>query len=259
MNRPDLSSADSAGCANVVSSSEDESSQRTCVSAQQVRHAIAAAGFMCLIALFAHFIKPTHKLVDEWGRPDLETMVPRSFGQWTADPRASGVIVSPDVAAALASLYTRTLTRTYINPKGAVIMLSIAYGEDQRDDQQAHIPDVCYPAQGFQILGGRNVTLQLRGAGIPARQIETVLGERRYEPVTYWTMVGDHPTLRGIDKKLAEMRYTLSGRIPDGLLFRVSSLGRDSEAGYALQNQFIQELFASLDSQARIRLGGVRQ
>ena len=34
--------------------------------------------------------------------------------------------------------------------RGRQIMLSIAYGEDQRDGMKLHYPEVCYPAQGFQ-------------------------------------------------------------------------------------------------------------
>ena len=45
--------------------------------------------------------------------------------------------------------------------------------------------------------------------------------------MTYWTMIGSKTAL-GVEKKIAEMRYGMKGIIVDGLLFRVSSIDRDS-------------------------------
>jgi EpsI family protein len=41
----------------------------------------------------------------------------------------------------------------YVNASGYRIMLSLAYGSDQRGALQAHKPEVRYPAQGFTLHG----------------------------------------------------------------------------------------------------------
>ena len=52
----------------------------------------------------------------------------------------------------------------------------------------------------------------------------------RNEPVTYWLTVGDQVITNKFDKRIAEIRLGLTGQIPDGLLFRVSSIDNDSGA-----------------------------
>ena len=102
-------------------------------------------------------------------------------------------------------------------------MLALAYGKDQRDAMQVHYPEVCYPAQGFALQEKQIGTLATERGAIPVTRILTNLGQR-IEPVTYWTTVGDRVVQTGLQKKLAEMSYGLSGKIPDGMLIRVSSI-----------------------------------
>lgn len=201
-------------------------------------------------------LTPTQRLAALHGELSLAQSVPLAFGDWRQDSLGVASVVNPQQEAQLKQLYSQVLTRNYVNSRGQRIMLSIAYGNDQRDGMQLHYPEVCYPAQGFQLRSNRPVTLQLGESRIPARQLETVLNEQRYEPVTYWTVIGEVAVRGGLDKKLVEMRYGLRGLIPDGLLFRVSSIGRDSVEGFALQQQFLGQLSGALASQARSRLLG---
>ena len=53
------------------------------------------------------------------------------------------------------------------------------------------------------------------------------MGER-VEPVTYWLTVGSQVIQSNLDKRIALIRLGLTGQIPDGLLFRVSSIDGDS-------------------------------
>ena len=61
---------------------------------------------------------------------DLKKVVPEAFGEWSLDPQMALVVPSPDVEAGLAKVYQQTLSRTYMNPKGERMMLSIAYTGD---------------------------------------------------------------------------------------------------------------------------------
>ncbi|GAB2886810.1 hypothetical protein GCM10027046_13910 [Uliginosibacterium flavum] len=222
-----------------------------------IRQSIAAFVLMLAAALTAWALVPTHKLVDQWGKLDLETSIPKEFGDWVMDTRSYGGVVNPQQAEALNKIYSQTLSRTYINRRtGEYVMLSIAYGEDQRDGMQLHYPEICYPAQGFQLKSRNKGVLSLPQGLIPIRRLETYAGQR-FEPVTYWTMIGEHATLGGTDKKLLEMRYSLAGDIPDGLLFRVSSINRDSAAGFALQDAFLSAIVAHIAPETRPRFAGI--
>ncbi|MFG6487514.1 exosortase-associated protein EpsI, B-type [Roseateles sp. BYS78W] len=224
---------------------------------RQTRRAALATVLMGVSAVVAWQLTPTQRLSAVHGDFNLDTAVPKAFGDWQLDTTAVGGIVNPQQEELLKRLYSQILTRTYVNSQGQRVMLSIAYGNDQRDGLQLHYPEICYPAQGFRLASNRKVDLQLAGLVIPARRLETVLGEQRYEPVTYWTVIGETAVRGGTDKKIAEMRYGFRGVIPDGLLFRVSSIDRDTAAAYALQDQFSTELLTAVPVAVRGRIAGV--
>lgn len=220
------------------------------------RRAIIAALIMGLAAALSWFLTPTHRLADE-NPIQLESMIPTAFGDWAVDRNAHAGVVNPQQTELINRLYSQTLSRTYVNTKtGDRIMLSIAYGEDQRDSMQVHYPEVCYPAQGFEVRSNTVGELALVGGAIPVRRLETVLNNSRFEPVTYWTMLGDTPQLGGVKKKLAEMRYGLRGQIVDGLLFRVSSIDRNTATAFDSQAAFATDMLASLPASDRHRLSG---
>jgi EpsI family protein len=184
--------------------------------------------------------------------------VPATFGTWRVDTRTVGGIVNPQTEALLNKLYSQMLDRIYLDGAGHRIMLSIAYGADQADDDvQLHYPEVCYPAQGFRVNGKRVEQLALPQGEIRVRRLETQFGDTRYEPVTYWTIIGDKQSLSGWDRKVSEIRHGLRGEIVDGLLFRVSSIDRDASNGFAVQNAFIRDIVAAMTPKARRQLAGL--
>lgn len=223
----------------------------------QTRRAVLASGLLGAAALAAWRLTPTQRLASLHGELNLESSIPKAFGDWQADEGFAGV-VNPQQEELLKQLYSQILTRSYTNrATGERVMLSIAYGNDQRDGLQLHYPEICYPAQGFQLLSNHKVDLQLAGRTIPARRLETAFGRQRFEPVTYWTIIGETAVRGGTDKKLAEMRYGFRGLIPDGLLFRVSSLDRSSPNAFALQQRFADGLLTAVPTAVRGRFAGV--
>lgn len=199
-------------------------------------------------------LRPTQKISDQGGI-DLETMIPRAFGDWRELSQNSVQIVDPQQQEMIDSIYTQTLSRTYVNTQGYRIMLSIAYGEDQRDAMQTHYPEVCYPAQGFSLQDKKNGTLTTESGLIPVTRLLTNLGQR-HEPVTYWTTVGDRVVRNGIQKKLAEMSYGLNNKIPDGMLIRVSSIDGETTNAYAMQMEFADRMLGALTPEYRKKLNG---
>ena len=224
---------------------------------RQNRRAALATLLMGAAALAAWRLTPTQRMATMHGELKLEAQIPKQFGDWQLDTAVVGGVVNPQQEELLKQLYSQILSRTYVNRNGQRIMLSIAYGNDQRDGLQLHYPENCYPAQGFQLVSNRKVDLRLGGLTIPARRLETVLGGQRYEPVTYWTVIGETAVRGGTDKKFAEMRYGFRDLIPDGLLFRVSSIDRDTAAAFALQDQFASALLTAVSGAIRGRIAGV--
>ncbi|WP_047534495.1 exosortase-associated protein EpsI, B-type [Methylotenera sp. N17] len=219
---------------------------------------IVMAVLMLLAAGVAMAIHPTHRIADDGPAVILENMIPMQFGDWKDEPQQNGHIVNPQVKEKLDRIYTATLSRTYVNSTGDRIMLSIAYGADQSDAKQLHYPEVCYPAQGFQLMSNQVGELKTDFGNIPVRRLYTVLGMRA-EPLTYWTTVGNKAVLGSKQTKLEQLRYGFRGKIPDGLLFRVSSITSDADAGYAVQQAFVRALIAALPQQDRAKLAGLSQ
>lgn len=189
-------------------------------------------------------------------RLQLELAVPSTFSGWRLLDTRGLVEVPAETQGALDSLYTQQLSRTYINAAGQKVMLSVAYGEDQSSDQsQAHRPEICYVAQGFRLDNEADAVLRLPGQTIPARQLVAHLRER-HEPITYWMVVGDRIVAPGWQRKQTQFAYALRRQVPDGLLFRVSTLDPDRVRAFAIQQGFIADLLAVLDPVTRAHLVG---
>ena len=152
--------------------------------------ALVAGLAMCLAAALAVVAKPTAKIADRGPRVVLEQLFPTRFADWRIDTSMPLILPSPDTQAVLNKIYNQTLARTYVNGSGQRVMLSVAYGGDQSDSMAVHKPEVCYPAQGFELVRSRDTRLALDGRSVPARQLLTRLGSR-VEPITYWITVGD--------------------------------------------------------------------
>ena len=197
--------------------------------------------------VLGHSMRPTIHLADSERKVELETLFPASFGSWHVDTQVPVAIVSPDVQAMLNKLYNQTLSRTYVNRDGQRIMLSVAYGGDQSDAARAHRPDVCYPAQGFEILSIGRSMLQLPDGTLPVERMVAKQGAR-IEPITFWFAIGDYVAVSGQDQKIVQLRYGLRGLIPDGMLVRVSSIDNDEEAAYALQADFVRQMQQAFDT-----------
>ncbi|MEQ1663634.1 MAG: exosortase-associated protein EpsI, B-type [Thiobacillus sp.] len=213
---------------------------------------------LCMFAAagMALALKPTTKVADIGSKIDLETLIPKTFGDWTMDATIVPLIANPEQEALIKKIYSQTLSRTYLNAAGDRVMLSIAYGGDQSDGMAVHKPEACYPAQGFQILKNSTTSSFATEEGsIPVKRLVATLGQR-VEPITYWTTVGDKVAVSGLKWKLQQVKYGLTGKIPDGLLFRVSSIQADETKAYQTQDVFTRELLKAMSPSERKRIIG---
>ena len=218
--------------------------------------ALTLAALMCGASVAGIAARPSAKATDKANAISLETVVPKGFGDWTELPDQGAQVVNPQTKELLDKLYSQILTRTYVNKQGYRIMLSMAYGDDQRGGLQAHRPEVCYPAQGFKLGKVEDGALATAYGDIEVRRLSTSLGARN-EPVTYWLTVGDQVIKTKMEKRIAQIRLGLTGQIPDGLLFRVSSIDNDTARGFAMQQRFTADMMAAVPVAARKQLSGL--
>jgi EpsI family protein len=217
---------------------------------------IAVTTLMCGASVAGYALRPSAKAADRGNVVSLESIVPKRFGDWVELPEQGAQVVNPQTQQLLDQLYSQLLTRTYVNKEGYRIMLSMAYGDDQRGGLRAHRPEVCYPAQGFKLNKLEEGTLATPYGSIDVRRLTTSYGSRS-EPVTYWLTVGDQIIKGTLDKRIAEIRLGLTGQVPDGLLFRVSSIDNDTARGFALQGKFAADMMSAVPAAARKQLSGL--
>lgn len=213
---------------------------------------------LCMFAAagMALALKPTTKVADSGPKIDLETLIPKTFGDWKMDATITPLIANPEQEALINKIYSQTLSRTYVNAAGERVMLSIAYGGDQSDNMAVHKPEACYPAQGFQILKNSTISSFATEEGsIPVKRLVATQGQR-IEPITYWTTVGDKVAISGLKWKFQQVKYGLTGKIPDGLLFRISSIQADETKAYQTQDAFTRDLLKAMSPSGRKRIIG---
>lgn len=201
-------------------------------------------------------VRPSAKAAPSAPRYVLDTTVPRTFGDWRELPSQGVLLVNPQTQAMLDQIYSQVLTRTYVNGTGYRIMLSLAYGDDQRGSLQAHKPEVCYPAQGFVLHTNAAGKINTPYGDIQTRQLSTSMGPRK-EPVTYWFTMGDTAVQARWQQRLVELRLALTGQVPDGLLFRVSSIDDNPQRAFQQHEAFANALLSAVPTRDRARLSGL--
>jgi len=186
---------------------------------------------------------------------DLAAWIPETFAAWRLDESVNLVPLSIIAAREAETVYVQILERVYVDDQSRRIMLSVAYGDRQEGDLQAHRPEFCFKAQGFQLAGLLDQRIDTGYGEIPLRRMEA-RRPGRTELVSYWLTIGDQPTLPGVHRKLAQLRHGLTGETPDGVLIRISSLDEVPGHAYALHDEFIGVLLGSLTADHRRRFVG---
>jgi EpsI family protein len=225
------------------------------MNSQSLTKPILLAVLMFIAAGLTIAATPRQRMADLGPKLDLEQIVPEAIGDWRIDRSIIPVVPAPDVQAKLDQIYNQTLARTYVDKQGNRVMLSIAYGGDQSDAMRAHRPEVCYAAQGFQIVRSTLSRVATQFGELPVKRLIATKGTRQ-EPITYWIVVGDNIVLDGLQQKLAQLRYGLTGKIPDGVLVRVSTIDANSEHSFQVQDRFLNTLVSAIEGEVRARIAG---
>jgi len=219
------------------------------------RQLLCAAGLLAAWPA-AIALQPRRRTADVRGAIDLAQQVPTSFGAWRPDPSLRPVLPDPAAQAAIDLVYTQTLARTYAGPRGARVMLSIAYGNDQASEATAvHRPEFCYRTQGFSVTDLGVHQMALGASGLAVQRLQARLGGH-IEPITYWITLDETATLPGLGRKWQQMRHGLAGWIADGMVVRISTLGVAEAAAFAVHDRFAADLLVALPAPMRPRYFG---
>jgi EpsI family protein len=166
--------------------------------------------------------------------------IPATVGGWTSRKSAEVVLPPQDDSN---ELYGNLETGVYEGLGLPAIMLLIAFSSIQQNDIQVHRPEVCYPASGYPILWSRSREIDFGSATIVARELVADRGGLR-ERIVYWVRVGSAFPTNWAEQRTTMARQNLQGSIPDGALFRVSSIEAPDSPSSAALLQFI-EMFLS--------------
>jgi EpsI family protein len=201
-------------------------------------------------------LTPSKYAVPE-GAVDLERMIPKEFGRWK---QIESGFIQMDLTprdgeeTTMDQPYDQSLMRAYVRDDGAVVMLALAYGRVQRQEVKVHRPELCYLAQGFSVKAKTAVTVDLGDGVLVAAYRLATSAIQRSEPVTYWIRIGDRITQNAWESRVEILSEGLRGKIPDGVLVRVSSalsLAGDAETAFQSQEWFLRDLWAALDAESR--------
>ena len=217
---------------------------------------VLATACMLGAAYCAEALKPRESLADMRPQIVLEQLIPNQFGVWKVDPALTPVLPDPAVQRVIESAYSQTLARGYVNDKGQIVMLTIAYGKDQNSESTAaHRPEFCYTGQGFTIRELGLHQAQLASHALTMRQLVGIR-DNYTEQISYWVTLDDRATLPGLGRKMAQLRFGLRGQIADGMLVRVSTASRDSQLSEQVHDAFIRDLEKQMPPGFRPRFFG---
>ena len=234
-----------------------------------IRPAIALLLCCSVAAGLAYRLHPTQSV--DRGRATLSAVLLPSAGGWREVK--SGLVqmsLTPegvDRSEALAATYDDTAMTSYVDGQGNVVMVALAYGRSQRQEGKIHRPELCYSAQGYGVQKFDPVPLSgLASDAAEKVQIHRLEANSRHrrEIVSYWIRIGDLFSTSAFQTRAYLMKTGLQGRIPDGILFRVSQIvpgdlaGVELEKAYARQEEFMTTLATSLRGDAQEMLLGDR-
>jgi len=210
------------------------------------RQCVAASAAMAVAVTVATLATPRLQSLSK--APDLDSTVPKAFGQWRVVADSSTqVAVARGVETEQEQPYDQTVMRTYANSDGDEVMLALAWGERQRQDIKVHRPEVCYPAQGYAVSRvAVAAPIKLSGRAEPVPTMHMLVSNRgNYEAVRYWIRIGQSYDGDGFAARWYLLKEGLHGRVPDGILVRASQRIHSPD-DMAHADQVMEEFLAQL-------------
>lgn len=172
----------------------------------------------------------------------FKSLVPGPFGNWQVI--SDGGVVLPPPDALRDRLYDNLVTRAFQTPGSPLVMMLLAYNNEQDGVLQVHRPEVCYPVGGFQLSDTQKVDIPLERGSVPAN-IFTAEAPGRIEQVMYFTRLGKAFPRSWAEQRIAVVNANLAGDIPDGIMMRVSVIGISRPRAQPILAKFTREFISA--------------
>ncbi len=201
-------------------------------------------------ALLAYFMTPHRLMARTHDVFDIDSHIPHAFGEWSAMPGVG--VIKPPPDGLEAEIYNQEVSRVFVDKEGHAVFFIVAYGESQSDRLQLHHPEVCYTAQGFRVTRPSTSKFEWSASAPPIPLTRLVASrEDRLEPISYWMRIGYDVTNSNWARNALKLQYGLRGWIPDGALFRVSTVGVPKDMSFKVQDKFIRDLLNAVTPETR--------
>ncbi len=215
------------------------------------RRTLLLSGAIAGAALAARAMRPSLKA--DQAAPPLEGLIPKQVGAWRAIQSAR---VPVSTYTSRDQPYDDQIARTYTDGQGHEMMLAVAYGAHQRQEVKIHRPELCYPAQGWQV-----VQLQPTSFDLGQRAGQPIIGHRMVvttgvvdEAVSYWIRIGSTYSDSAWRTRWVIIQEGLAGHMTDGVLVRFSERlahGAAPDEAFKRQAQFASLLIQSISPTSR--------
>lgn len=179
--------------------------------------------------------------------------VPTEVDGWRIASESGVVLPPPDSLSD--RLYDNLATGVYTKRGETPVMMLLAYNNSQDGVLQVHRPEVCYPVGGFALSPTMEVPLHAGGRTIPSNFF-TAKSQDRTEQVAYFTRLGSAFPRSWFEQRMAVIEANLQGKIPDGMLMRVSVLSNDRDAAFEKLERFAASFIEASPAPLRQRLIG---
>lgn len=214
-------------------------------------------GGACAVAAAGAYGLQPRKRLNLLGARKMGDVLPATFGAW--ESQTVDELVRPATEGRLAALlYSEMVSRIYAHrDTGDAVMMLVAYGDTQSDLLQLHRPESCYPAVGFRILNTAEQALPIApNVFLPGRRV--IADRADYEErILYWARLGEYLPAGPEAQRSARLLTSMKGFIPDGALFRFSSVRRDDGA-FAMLEGFIAAMIRAVPATSRPALVGTK-
>ena len=217
---------------------------------------LLACAAMLAAAMLAVLLQPHNLMARTHDVFDIDKRLPTKFDDWAPVPGLN-VVTPPTPDSLEREVYNQEASRGFVDREGHIVMLMVAYGESQSDRLQLHHPEVCYTAQGFRVSRTNSLKFAYSPSAPPIKLTRLVATrEERVEPISYWMRIGYDNTTSNWARQALKLGYGLEGWVPDGALFRVSTIGIPPEESFKVQDKFIRDLLNSVDAETRAFMVG---
>lgn len=179
----------------------------------------------------------------------IDKLFPMMVGDWQF--ATTNGLVLPPADQLRDRLYNAVLTRYYASPTQLPVMLLVAYNGTQDGMLQVHRPEVCYPAAGYELMNERWIRFDARGGVIVPGHFISARSNVRQEQLIYWTRIGNDFPVRWWAQHWAVAKENLKGRVPDGVLVRISTSAPDDATAILTLKRFVRAFMAELTPAAR--------